>query len=266
MKNNQLFNLRILSALPPFLLWLCSLQLAFCFYNPSAGRWLNRDPLRQAVDLNIYGFTRNSPVDAFDPDGQITVKTLTEHPTSTCGSFDIKFDFMLDTPAAEDGYIVQENSIDFPYTDCTFVHGNDGDHFWEAWFVKAGQRFSTTQWQHNGDNYTDHTKYQGEKPGKSTGGKANGSIKFFFKRRTGNLGDPGANPPTDPDPSTGWTFRLRSAWSGDLPSTRAKPSWWDETSDNGEAPAQRSIWVKWTCCPGCQPDESEIIVTPLPGK
>jgi len=42
---------------------------AQAFYNPSTGRWLNRDPLGQIGGLNLYGYVGNAPVDSFDPFG-----------------------------------------------------------------------------------------------------------------------------------------------------------------------------------------------------
>jgi RHS repeat-associated protein len=40
------------------------------FYDPSSQRWLNRDPLGEEGGVNLYGFARSSPVNAFDPDGR----------------------------------------------------------------------------------------------------------------------------------------------------------------------------------------------------
>jgi RHS repeat-associated protein len=48
---------------------------AFCvgsgyrFYNPSPGRWVNRDPIGEKGGANLYGFLRNSPIHAIDPRG-----------------------------------------------------------------------------------------------------------------------------------------------------------------------------------------------------
>jgi len=50
-------------------LWLMALT-ASAFYNPTAGRWLNRDPLGEYAGPNIYGFVGNDGVQKIDPDGR----------------------------------------------------------------------------------------------------------------------------------------------------------------------------------------------------
>ena len=39
------------------------------YYNPGTGRWLSRDPIEEDGGANLYGFVGNSPINAFDPDG-----------------------------------------------------------------------------------------------------------------------------------------------------------------------------------------------------
>ena len=39
------------------------------FYNPTLGRWLNRDPIGENGGINIYRTIQNSPVNGIDPDG-----------------------------------------------------------------------------------------------------------------------------------------------------------------------------------------------------
>jgi RHS repeat-associated protein len=41
----------------------------FRFYDPLAQRWLNRDPLGEEYDINLYRFVYNSPLNYVDPDG-----------------------------------------------------------------------------------------------------------------------------------------------------------------------------------------------------
>ena len=48
------------------LAFLSATQLASAFYDPSLGRWLNRDPIGERGGHNLYSFVRNSPVIFFD--------------------------------------------------------------------------------------------------------------------------------------------------------------------------------------------------------
>ena len=59
------------SATPALLLiaWLLLPQTAHCFYNPSTGRWLSRDPVAEKGGKNLYAFVANSPVSSVDPLG-----------------------------------------------------------------------------------------------------------------------------------------------------------------------------------------------------
>ncbi len=46
------------------------------FYNPTTQKWLNRDPIREAGGINIYGFVGNDPVNFIDPNGLETIGYL----------------------------------------------------------------------------------------------------------------------------------------------------------------------------------------------
>jgi hypothetical protein len=89
-------------------------------------------------------------------------------------------------------------------------------------------------------------------------GKFIGEIRFFFKTKTLDLGDPGADPPIGPT-APGWEKRHSSGTSGILPSTRFKPAWWDYP-DAGEKNGERSVKTVWDCC--CKDHFSRMVVTP----
>jgi len=38
-------------------------------YNPTLGRWINRDPIEQAGGVNLYSYVGNNPVNWMDPEG-----------------------------------------------------------------------------------------------------------------------------------------------------------------------------------------------------
>jgi hypothetical protein len=51
------------------LLLCAAAQNAQAFYNPSTGRWLSRDPIRERGGVNLYAFTGNCPLCRIDPVG-----------------------------------------------------------------------------------------------------------------------------------------------------------------------------------------------------
>ena len=44
---------------------------ASAFYNPTAGRWLSRDPIEESGGKNLHGFAGNDPISKFDRDGRL---------------------------------------------------------------------------------------------------------------------------------------------------------------------------------------------------
>ena len=64
--------------------WLLVPQTAHCFYNPSTGRWLSRDPVEELGGLNLCGFVGNQPINKTDRDGRA--------PFPQQGSFDVSID------------------------------------------------------------------------------------------------------------------------------------------------------------------------------
>lgn len=60
---------------------------AQAFYNPSAGRWLNRDPAGEdAGDLNLHVFVRNAAINRVDQLGLMTWQDLEEVRRSVDGA------------------------------------------------------------------------------------------------------------------------------------------------------------------------------------
>ena len=51
------------------LLFVALIPSAKAFQDPSLGRWINRDPIGEQDDINLYEFARNEPPDAIDPFG-----------------------------------------------------------------------------------------------------------------------------------------------------------------------------------------------------
>jgi uncharacterized protein RhaS with RHS repeats len=68
MKTNTLIK----TAAPALLVIACLLfpQTAHCFYNPSTGRWISRDPIAEKGGRNLYCFAYNCPISKHDPLGR----------------------------------------------------------------------------------------------------------------------------------------------------------------------------------------------------
>ena len=214
------------------------------YLKTSTGGWLSRDPIGETGGKNLYCFVGNNPVNAFDLDGRITVTTLTKNPTTSCGSYDVKWEFVLDKPAAQDGYIIQKVTYDYDYKKCDGTPTKGSKTYWEGWLVKSGQ---TTETGDASFKFTDHATEPSHPQMHGTITQA-GEIKFFFKTQTGNLGDPGVNPVVPPDPTTGFGGKNQERMSKDLPSTDSPPTWWNNPSDNGESTGSRSVTTSWNCC------------------
>ena len=65
MKTNHLMRFTLCFAL----LTLAHVPTVSGLYNPTAGRWLNRDPITEQGGPNLYAHTRNSPIEKIDPRG-----------------------------------------------------------------------------------------------------------------------------------------------------------------------------------------------------
>lgn len=53
------------------------LYYEYRYYSPKLGRWLNREPIEERGEINLYAFVVNNPPDYFDPDG-LTQKSFVE--------------------------------------------------------------------------------------------------------------------------------------------------------------------------------------------
>jgi hypothetical protein len=158
-----------------------------------------------------------------------------------CGERNVQWVFALDKPAPEDGYIVQHiQSFSFVKSCPDPAIGPPGPEkeFWEAWFVKKGD---TLDWTTVRDKWTDGST---RPAGSSQNGiqMSAGTVKFFAKSTTGDLGDFGKAPAA----GTSVWGPGKVPTSGALPSTPKKPPWWDKTPVEG--PADRLATSQWDCC------------------
>jgi hypothetical protein len=193
--------------------------------------------------MNLYGFVGNSPINSTDRDGRITVRTVSAGITIN-GSFDVKWNFILDSPASGDGYIVQHVHYSDSITNGSGKNASTTDDYYELWEVKGKCHFghppkpakppgSDFDWmdnawaiQHGSEAYFGGMRDQ------------SGVIKFFLKSNKAiNISDFTVG-------GVSGTFDKPS--SGGLKSTRTRQPWFDTVpSDDNEATGNRDVKVTW---------------------
>jgi hypothetical protein len=106
--------------------------------------------------------------------------------------------------------------------------------FWEAFYVKV----KATTFYRQGIGFTDSSSHDSQ-PNKSGARYAYGEIRYFPVAVTGNLGRNRTAGLWKPGNAGGATP------SGDLPSIRQEPAWWNKQT---EGPATRFVTADWRCC------------------
>jgi hypothetical protein len=172
-----------------------------------------------------------------------------------CGSRRVRWTFTLDNPASADGYIVQNvralETIESCPSNVSSMSLTPTIEFWEAWKVNAGD---THEQLNSSFGYTDQSSRAPE-PTKSGTQASLGTVKFFLRSVTGDLGSDGVAPTT---PGSSWGPG-NAPPSLSLPSTLNKPSWWNGTP--AEGPARR--WASsWNCCGDASSHFSKIDSNP----
>jgi RHS repeat-associated protein len=244
------------SACPPF-------YYGFREYAPQLGRWLSRDPIGERGGANLFAFVSNDPQSKVDSDGRLTItlKYFSKDHT-TCGERGVSWIFRLDKSAPCDGYLVQqvekhevEHTCDKSQIIATPIKLTSV--WWEAWPVSKGETVSDDTIKEGSTDMSNRL------PSYDTCGSAvsHGTVKFYCKYTTGDLGGI-QRPPTDP-PEPKWLLDLGLGWgpyqaalSGGLPGTLVKPIWWDSPSVEG--PAYRWASSYWNCCGGKRESIVEI--------
>ena len=51
-------------------------QRGLRYYNPDAGRWVNRDPIGELGGPNLHAFVENAPIDLWDSDGRLPAPVI----------------------------------------------------------------------------------------------------------------------------------------------------------------------------------------------
>jgi hypothetical protein len=228
----------------------------------------NNRAVQMNRQLNSYAFTHGQDIyfneGAFDPSTREGKHLLAHELTHTlqqsgsqirrlsvtpneftpgdCGARRVRWIFSLDNPAPADGYIVQQVTALQTIEDCPSNVGSISltptIKFWEAWVVNAGD---THESLHSSFGYTDESSRPPE-PTKSGMQASLGTIKFFPRSVTGDLGRDGVAPST---PGSPWGPG-NAPPSQSLPSSLTQPAWWNATPTEGPARRWASSW--WNCC------------------
>jgi len=186
---------------------------------------------------------------------RLTITRPLRNPGS-CGGRQVRWIFTLDNPAPADGYIVQRVKYLLTDQNCpsnvSSISLQPTMDFWEAWQVNAG---ATREALHSRFGYTDQS-YRAPEPTKSGVQATLGTVKFFLRSVTGDLGRDGV-PPASPGSSWG---PGNAPASQSLPSTLTQPSWWNDTPTEGPARRWASSW--WNCCGDASSNFSRIDSNP----
>ncbi len=208
----------------------------------------------EAGDANLYRYVGNSPTNATDPSGLIKVTRLGSEKAPAIGKLlYVDWDFELENPSPENGWLVQRNIVYRTTAKCQPNEAKDviADklplerqyEFWEAWPVLKGQ----TKAQSRTDaappgaarTYTDRTAMKIN--GINTVGHylVVGEIRFFLASDTVRI-----ERLKDKKGGLIWDIGLVPD-SADLFSTRIQPPWWNTGYVKDEPIATRWFRVKW---------------------
>lgn len=177
-------------------------------------------------------------------DSRIRRLAITRHhrDIDSCGGRNVQWVFALSAAAPDDGYIVQHirslQTIAPCPSDVKSISLTPTLEYWEAWDVSKGD---TVDWTTTRDGWTDGST-RGPQDAMSGCQASLGTIKFFSRATTGDLGGFGTAPAT---PGSAWGPG-KVPTSGGLPSTPSQPSWWNDRPVEG--PAQRWASSYWNCC------------------
>ena len=212
--------------------------------DPTLGRWTRQDPAGYADASNRYVYEQSAPIQNGDPSGLITVIRVKGNNFADPKAGErvgMEWNFMLDSPAGEDGYLVQKITIEVSSATCEECKkGNTGNStgpvtYWEAWPVKKGSKVTTAP----KSKYTDTANYQ--VPGSGCGTiSQSGDIKFFPKTVTGDL---------KWESQGTYGSGIGATSSGTVPSTGSEPSWWG--TESSDPASTRSFTLQWNFCDKC---------------
>jgi len=228
------------------------LYYGYRFYKPSTGTWSSRDPIEEHGGKNIYAFVQNNPVGHIDVLGQHI--NVHNHTTDVgCEKYRVERVILDDTHYGIPSYLIQQITLSVKiysyFAGALFQSYSYSDQYWEAFgpFYDPNETIGAPDiwfWD----------------PGSSDAGNSLGSIteigvvKLFSLGTTGYLGTVGQPgpiewvPPADPS-------------SGEVPSTKHEPSWWNRPDKPPlDGPTSSSATLIWNC--SCSASSYQLLLTP----
>ena len=237
---------------------------------------------RMCSDLNAHAFTLGRDIyfntGRYDPESAAGTHLLAHELTHTiqqtaairrlsitptkaftqgkCGERSVYWNFESGVAAPKSGgYIVQhvrslENIKDCPAEKIGSISIAPKEQFWEAWWVAPGDKIQEIH--KNGQvDFTDRSARSAKMGENKSGLQVSlGTVKFFGRDTTGDLGKEDVLS-SDAAIASDWKPGTKGGvpQAGWLPSTRSEPSWWGSPMDG---PASRWANSWWSCCGGSE--------------
>jgi hypothetical protein len=138
-----------------------------CFYNPSSGIWLSRDPMKDVVqggvegygsetaasDSNPYGFVDSRPTSGFDVNGLFSLKMRSPYSWDCGGWFNVWDVNIQSFPFRNKIWWLQEVTASYSLTPCPGKPDRHREHWYEAWLVELS---SSGAFREDGDQAPSH--------------------------------------------------------------------------------------------------------------
>lgn len=220
------------------LVTLACVPTASAFYNPTAGRWLNRDPLEEGSGPHLECFLNNSPISSWDIDGRWTTgpdpsPQYQPNPRlGQCGGFYVRFLHVLQGLANCVGYMVQKITITGDIYDCAGKRkGLDIPPFWERSSLAAD--FPNHQ---DVTNRVFPDDVQNPSRLRTLGSVTfESEVRFYCESQTGDL--------------SGWNQSIQSEGRTIVtgPITTTPPAFW-QLPISAEGIVRWRVYAEWDCC------------------
>lgn len=203
-------------------------------YNPTAGRWLSRDPIEERSGPPLQCFVNNSPISGWDIDGRLVFglnPLIRPNPEIyRCGGFKEVWAAIYQGLPNCRGYSVLKLTITGDIYDCQSRRkGVDVPTFWERTPLFTNSPNSTV-------TSTSDTQAQPSRFRRYGTVRIEGEFRFYCESQTGDL--------------SGWKANESLSIDGTLiptqPMTTTEPTFWQTQSAEGVATF--SIFSEWDCC------------------